>query len=61
MKAQGYGKGYKYAHDHDMNFSDMEFLPDDIKETTFYMPGKTAREEELKKYLKALWKGKYGY
>lgn len=61
MKEQGYGKGYKYAHDHELNFVDMEFLPEEIKNTTFYQPGKNAREEELRKFLKARWKEKYGY
>ncbi|WP_370090123.1 replication-associated recombination protein A [Ekhidna sp.] len=61
MKDQGYGKGYKYAHDHPMNFAEMEFLPDEIKETKLYDPGKNAREEELRKFLRTRWKDKYGY
>lgn len=61
MKDQGYGKGYKYAHDHPMNFAEMEFLPDEIKETKLYDPGKNAREEELRKFLRTRWKNKYGY
>lgn len=61
MKDQGYGKGYQYAHDHDMSFAHMEFLPDEIKETKLYEPGKNAREEELRRFLKARWKEKYGY
>jgi putative ATPase len=39
----------------------MEFLPDKIKGTKFYDPGNNAREEELRKYLRSLWKEKYGY
>ncbi|MEP0984772.1 replication-associated recombination protein A [Ekhidna sp.] len=61
MKDQGYGKGYKYAHDHPLNFAEMEFLPDDIKGTKLYDPGKNAREEELRKFLRTRWKEKYGY
>ncbi|WP_420317722.1 replication-associated recombination protein A [Ekhidna sp.] len=61
MKDQGYGQGYKYAHDHPMNFADMEFLPDEIKGMKLYDPGQNAREEELRKFLKARWKEKYGY
>ncbi|MBL6446982.1 replication-associated recombination protein A [Fulvivirga sp. 29W222] len=61
MKDSGYGKGYKYAHDFANNFVDMEFLPDQIKSSKFYDPGKNAREEEMRKRLKALWKDKYGY
>ncbi|GAA0526920.1 replication-associated recombination protein A [Chitinophaga japonensis] len=61
MKQQGYGKGYAYAHDFDNNFSAQEYLPDEIRGTTLYDPGKNAREEELRKYLRGLWKEKYGY
>lgn len=61
MKNAGYGKGYQYAHDHPGSFADMEFLPDEIKDTAFYVPGKNAREEELRKFLKSRWKDKYGY
>ncbi|HCW06403.1 MAG TPA: AAA family ATPase [Cytophagales bacterium] len=61
MKDIGYGKEYKYAHSYENNFIDMEFLPDKIKGTKFYEPGKNSREEELRNYLKKLWKEKYGY
>lgn len=61
MKDEGYGKGYKYAHDFPGNFVDQEFLPDEIKGTKFYDPGKNAREEEMRKRLRAMWKEKYGY
>lgn len=61
MKDQGYGKGYKYAHDHPMNFAEMEFLPEEIEGTKLYEPGKNAREEELRKFLRTRWKDKYGY
>lgn len=61
MKNLDYGKGYKYSHDYDNNFAMQEFLPDRLKGTKFYNPGNNAREEELRKYLRALWKEKYGY
>ncbi len=61
MKDQGYGKGYKYAHDYPGNFAEMEFLPEVLENTTFYAPGKNAREEELRKFLRNRWKEKYGY
>lgn len=61
MKDSGYGKGYQYAHDYANNFVSMEFLPDQIKNMKLYDPGKNAREEEMRKRLKALWKDKYGY
>jgi putative ATPase len=61
MKDLDYGKGYQYAHDFRNNFAAMEFLPDAIKETKFYEPGKNTREEELRNYLKKLWDKKYNY
>lgn len=61
MKKEGYGKGYEYSHNYENNFSPQEYLPDEIKGTSFYKPGKNAREEEMHKYLKMLWKDKYNY
>ncbi len=61
MKDEGYGIGYQYAHNFEGNFAHFEFMPDTIKNTTLYEPGKNAREEEMRKRLKALWKDKYGY
>ncbi len=61
MKNQGYGKGYKYSHLYEGNFAAQEFLPDQIANTTLYNPGNNARENEMRKRLKGLWKDKYGY
>ena len=49
MKDEGYGKGYKYSHDFPGNFANQEFLPNEIKGTKLYDPGKNAREEEMRK------------
>jgi putative ATPase len=61
MKNLDYGKGYEYSHSYDQNFSPQEYLPAEISGTTFYEPGKNAREEELRKFLRNLWKEKYKY
>jgi len=61
MKDLDYGKDYKYAHSYENNFVEQEFLPDEIKGTTFYEPGMNAREQADKEALKKKWKGKYGY
>src|SRR5688572_18264072 len=61
MKNLDYGKNYQYAHSYEGNFINMEFLPDKIKGMKFYEPGNNAREDELRKYLRSLWKEKYGY
>jgi putative ATPase len=61
MKNMDYGKGYQYSHSFENNFSMQEYLPAEIAGTKFYDPGKNAREEELRKFLRALWGEKYGY
>ncbi|MCK9205216.1 MAG: replication-associated recombination protein A, partial [Bacteroidales bacterium] len=61
MKKIGYGKDYKYAHDFENNFADLEFLPDQVKGSAFYTPQDNPRENELRTRLKTLWKGKYRY
>jgi putative ATPase len=61
MKKEGYGKGYGYSHNYENNFSPQEYLPDAISGTKFFEPGKNLREDELRKFLKILWKDKYGY
>jgi putative ATPase len=61
MKKEGYGKGYEYSHNYENNFSPQEYLPKEISGSKFYEPGNNAREEELKKHLKALWKEKYNF
>ena len=61
MKNLDYGKNYEYSHSYENNFSPQEYLPKEIAGTKFYEPGKNAREEELRKFLKNLWKNKYNY
>ena len=36
-------------------------MPKELSGRKFYDPGKNAREEELRKHLRALWGEKYGY
>ncbi len=61
MKEMGYGKNYQYAHEFEKNFIDQEFLPESIAGTTYFDPGTNARESEMRRFLAARWKGKYGY
>lgn len=61
MKQMDYGKEYKYAHNYESNFINIQFLPEALEGRTFYNPQKNAREEELRKFLKERWKEKYGY
>jgi putative ATPase len=61
MKELGYGEEYQYSHSYENNFSEQEYLPDEIKNTAFYKPVNNARENELRNFLKNRWKDKYGY
>jgi putative ATPase len=61
MKDLNYGKAYKYSHDFPGNFVAQEFMPDEIKNLKLYDPGDNARENELRRYLKGKWEGKYNY
>lgn len=61
MKDLNYGKDYKYAHEYEGNFTDMELLPENIKGSKFYDPSNNTRENEIRNYLRKCWKEKYGY
>ena len=61
MKDLGYKDGYKYAHDYEGNFVELEFLPQEISGTKFYQPQNNAREREIQTSLRNKWKEKYGY
>ncbi len=61
MKEIGYGKDYKYAHEYENNFIELEFLPKDISQTVFFKPGNNLREEEIRQRMRLFWKEKYGY
>ena len=59
MKDLNYGKDYDYAHSHEGNFVDLEFLPEELKGTAFYNPGNNATENKIAEQLKKKWKDKY--
>lgn len=60
MKDLGYGKGYLYSHSFPGNFAEQEFLPEEIKGTSFFKAGSSTKEKEIENTIKNLWKGKYG-
>ena len=61
MKNIGYGKDYKYAHQYDGNFVNIEFLPEKIQGRRFFEPGLNPRENEAREKLRKNWGDKYGY
>ena len=59
MKDLDYGKDYQYAHAHEGNFIDLEFLPEEISGTKFYEPGNNSTENKIAEQLRKKWKDKY--
>ncbi|MBP5715600.1 MAG: replication-associated recombination protein A, partial [Bacteroidales bacterium] len=61
MAQEGYGKGYKYAHDFPGHFAYQQYLPDalvkegGLRQSLFYHPQPNAQEDKLKSYLNGLW------
>lgn len=60
MKELGYARDYKYAHSYEGNFTDQDYLPQNLNGTVFYEPQDNAREKEIKKFL-SRWGGRYSY
>ncbi|HNS12600.1 MAG TPA: replication-associated recombination protein A [Bacteroidia bacterium] len=61
MKELGYGRDYNYDHSNEGNFAGQDFLPKEIKGTVLYHPGVNTRENDVREYLRKLWKEKYQY
>jgi putative ATPase len=60
MKDLDYSKGYKYAHDFEGGFADLEFLPTGMEGTRFYEPNlQNTTEQRFADRIAKLWKGKY--
>ncbi|MBZ5669269.1 MAG: replication-associated recombination protein A [Acidobacteriia bacterium] len=57
----GYGKGYQYAHKAEDKLTDMQCLPDNLKDRRYYRPTDQGFEKKLKEKLQAIeeWKKKY--
>jgi putative ATPase len=59
MKDLGYGAEYQYAHNFPGNFVSQQYLPDSLKDRTFFHAGSSAREQEIHKQLQTLWPNKF--
>ncbi len=59
MKDLGYGAEYQYAHSFPGNFVFQQYLPDSLKDRTFFHTGSSAREQEIHKQLQTLWPNKF--
>lgn len=58
MKELDYGKGYKYAHDYAEKMTDMQCLPDSLKDREYYIPTEEGLEGRFKTRLESIkeWK-----
>ena len=61
MKELGYGEEYQYSHSFENNFSNQEYLPNELAGTKLYNPGNNSRENGTRDFLKNRWEEKYGY
>jgi putative ATPase len=51
MKAFGYGKDYKYAHDYDDAYIPQAYLPAKLEGRCFYMPTDRGYEKTIRQML----------
>ncbi len=59
MKKLDYGKEYKYAHNFPGHFVNQEYMPEELKERTFWIPQSMPAEQRLKEYMSKLWPDRY--
>ncbi|WP_423219342.1 replication-associated recombination protein A [Clostridium lundense] len=48
----GRGIGYKYPHNYKNHFVKQQYLPDNIKDSAYYVPGENKLEEKVLQYMK---------
>lgn len=60
MANVGYGKGYQYAHNAEEKLTDMECLPESLRDRRYYQPTDQGLEKRLKERMQAIqeWKEK---
>lgn len=58
MKNEGYGKGYKYAHDYEEKITSMQCLPDNLVGREYYHPTEQGTEAKFKERLEQIKKWK---
>ncbi|MGO9124783.1 MAG: replication-associated recombination protein A [Terriglobales bacterium] len=56
MKGMGYGQGYKYAHDLEDKIADMQCLPDNLRDRTYYHPTSEGVEKRIRERLEEIKK-----
>ena len=56
MKELGYGDGYEYSHDYKYHMTDMQCLPDALKDHTYYKPSHQGSEIKVEKRMQDIQK-----
>lgn len=56
MKELHYGDGYQYAHDTKEKITNMQCLPDSLKDREYYLPGTQGAEKQYKNRLNEIKK-----
>jgi len=54
MKGLGYGQGYQYAHDVKGKIADMQCLPDNLRDRTYYHPTNEGVEKRIRERLEEI-------
>ncbi len=54
MKGLGYGQGYEYAHDLEGKIADMQCLPDNLRDRTYYHPTNEGVEKQIRERLEEI-------
>jgi putative ATPase len=54
MKNLGYGKGYQYAHDLENKVADMQCLPDNLKNRSYYHPTNEGVERRIRERIEEI-------
>ena len=61
MKQLGYSDGYKYSHNYPGHFVKQQFLPDEGKNFSFYVPADNAAEQKTKAWMNQCWGDERGF
>jgi len=54
MKNVGYGKGYQYAHDVEEKTTNMQCLPDNLKDRVYYQPTNEGIEKRIRERMEEI-------
>ena len=53
-KKLGHGKGYRYSHDSELGVVPQQYLPDELRDTRYYLPTEHGNERDVKARLEKL-------